>query len=95
MKIKLYHNEFTAPTAWSIEGSDIVKGYITVSLLINKTWIFCFSVSVNNKTFNYRNPFTAIFSALESESIGMSKYQRLKERTRDVKVGGRSLWNRL
>jgi hypothetical protein len=49
-----------------------------------------FSVCVPNKTFNSFNPLTCLLNALESESIGMQKYSKLKEHVRKV-----NLWQKL
>jgi len=95
MKIKLYRKNFSCNSAWKVyqgddQATNDIQGFVEVSLLLNWTWIFCFSIEVNNKSFNYRNPFKALCLALESESVGMCKYQQLKERLRDKK-----LWQKL
>jgi hypothetical protein len=41
-----------------------------------------FSVGVANMSSCYRNPFKAFIRTLEHESIGMAKYQQMKEDTR-------------
>ncbi len=94
MKIRLYRKKFTCNSAWKVyqgDGLDShdIHGFMELSLLLNWHWIFCFSMEVNNKSFNYRNPFKAYCKALESESIGMCKYQQLKERVRDVGCWGK------
>lgn len=76
MKITLFAKKFESPKAWDCTGNDVVK-------VINKHIGFMFSTKLVNKTFNHRNQFKSIFAALESETIGMAKYDALKEHIRD------------
>lgn len=89
MKIKLWSKSFNTTSAWAVKSGDI-NSYIEISLILSRHWIFCFSVEVMNKSFNYRNPFKALLKALESETIGMNKYDMLKERLRD-----KDMWREL
>ena len=60
--------------------------YIRFDFVIKLNNIPYFRVCVPNKSFNHWNPFVAILTALESESVGMIKYDRLKERVRCIGV---------
>jgi len=84
MRILLYKKEYNSFIAWAVEEYEKVYSYITIELVATKKGIF-FSVHTPNKSFNYINPFTAIFKAIECESIGMQKYTALKERVREIK----------
>lgn len=86
MRIKLFAKKFEFPKAWAHYPEDKVKGLIMFDLLINKHVIFTFQVFVINKSFSSRNPFRALLYALESETIGMAKYDALKERVRSKKM---------
>lgn len=89
MKFKLYGMYFTEQTAWSVSGDDL-ELYIEINLHASfKRGVF-FAVSVANKSFCHINPFKALLMALESETVGMGKYDKLKERVRDL-----GLWQKL
>lgn len=90
MRIKLFAKKFEEMTAWAHYPEDKVKGFIMLDLLINKHVVFTFQVKVMNKTFSSRNPFKALLFALESESVGMAKYDSLKQRVRS-----KDLWKSL
>lgn len=89
MKITLFKKEFDVVPAWE-DGSDPVKAYIVFEFVVNFKTMPFFSLKVIDKSFNYCNPFTAIFMAIESETVGMCKYTRLKERVRFL-----GLWKKL
>lgn len=88
MKITLFAKKFESPKAWARNGDDVVKGFIIFDLVINKHVGFMFSTKLVNKTFNHRNPFKSIFAALESEAVGMLKYDALKDRVRYKNIWG-------
>ena len=89
MKFKLYGVYFTEQTAWSASGDDLAL-YIEINLHASfKRGVF-FAVNVANKSFCSANPFKALIMALESETVGMGKYDKLKERVRDL-----GLWQKL
>ena len=90
MRIKLFAKKFEETTAWAHTSDDKVKGFIMFDLLVNKHVIFTFQAKVMNKTFSSRNPFKALLLALESESVGMAKYDSLKNRVRS-----KDLWRSL
>ena len=83
MKIKLFSKKFSSNIAWGLSDKDKVDGYINFYLVINKQSLFYFSINVVNKSFNSRNPMECIFKAMESESVGMQKYNALKESVRN------------
>jgi len=90
MRIKLFAKKFEEITAWAHYPEDTVKGFIMFDLLINRHVMFTFQVKVMNKTFSSRNPFKALLWALESETVGMAKYDLLKQ-----KVRSKDLWRSL
>lgn len=89
MKINLYRMSFVETSAWATESGDL-SCYIELNLFISLKHGFFFSAAVANKVFSSRNPFKALLLALESETLGMAKYDRLKERVRDL-----GLWQKL
>lgn len=60
-------------------GEGQVESYVKICLYIGWEQIFFFCVSVPNYSVNRRNLFSAVLRVLEHESIGMSKYNRVKE----------------
>jgi len=89
MKIKLYGMYFTETPAWEVSSSSL-ELYIEINLHISFARGAFFAVNVANKSFCSANPFKALIMALESETVGMAKYDRLKERVRDL-----GLWQKL
>ena len=83
MEICIFKKHWSVPVAQAATDKDNTEAYITFSLVVNRYWGFVFKTSVMNKSFCYRNPFKSLLVALESESTGMAKYDRLKERLRD------------
>ena len=90
MELFLFKREYDVSPAWGVNRKDTVKSYITIRLIINLSVFFTFVVSVPNKSFCYRNPITALLKALESESVGMQKYDMTKERLRTL-----NFWQKL
>ncbi len=89
MKFNLYRMSAIITSAWATNPDDL-QIYIEINLHIGFEHGFFFSVSVANKSFTSRNPFSALLAALESETVGMAKYDALKERVRDL-----DLWSKL
>jgi len=89
MKFNLYRMSALSTTKWSTKPDDL-EIFIEINLHIGFEHGFFFAVNVANKTFTSRNPFSALLSALESETVGMAKYDKLKERVRDL-----DLWSKL
>ena len=89
MKINLYRMSFIETSAWSVKPDDL-SCYIELNIFISLKHGIFFSVAVANKVFSSRNPFKALLLALESETLGMAKYDKLKERVRDL-----DLWQKL
>ena len=88
MRLTLIDRKFSSPLSWSAT-SETVKGYILLVITI-KWFDFYFTVGVANKRFSDRNPIEAFLRALESESVGMGKYNEIKDNLRNSK-----LWQKL
>lgn len=75
----LYYKEYTAPIAYGYDEKHKVKSYVKIAAHFDFKEFLRFSVQVPNFSYCTHNPFKAILRVLEHESIGMSKYQRMKE----------------
>ena len=89
MKYTLYRMSAVETTAWAAKPDDL-EIYIEINLHASLSRGVFFAVNVVNKSFCSRNPFKALIMALESETVGMAKYDKLKERVRDL-----GLWRQL
>lgn len=89
MKFNLYRMSAIETSAWARKPDDL-EIYIDINLHVSFRRGFFFAVNVVNKSFCSRNPFKALLRALESETVGMAKYDKLKERVRDL-----DLWRKL
>ena len=89
MKIKLISKSFCEKSAWSVGEFDI-SACIEFSVIINRHVGFTFCASVINKSFCSKNPFSALINCLESETIGMAKYDKIKENLRS-----KGMWQKL
>ena len=79
MKKVIYFNEYESRVFYGYEPEHRVKSYIKVTMHFDfKDWLR-FSIEVPNISWCYRNPIKGILRVLEHESIGMSKYNKLKE----------------
>lgn len=83
----LYYKEYISTIAYV---NDDVLSYVKIQVHFDFKEGLRFSVAVPNYGCCKRNPFKAILRVLEHESIGMSKYQRLKDDCRD-----KGLWKKL
>lgn len=90
MRKIIYYKEYELPIAYGYKPEHKVKSYLEVMLHFDFKEGLRFSVSVPNFSTCCRNPFKAIFRAMEHESIGMSKYNRIKEDSRSC-----GLWQKL
>jgi len=81
MRLKLYELLMVEKCEW---GEDIAP-YIRVELVIDTRDWFFFVVSVADKSFCFRNPFTALLKALECETVAAAKYARLNDLRSNVK----------
>ena len=89
--ICLFKKDFPTYAAYTKEINPyILENYIRLIIVFSLNSLPFFSVEVPNKTFSSFNPFTCLFRALESQSVGMAKYTHLKERTRHL-----NLWSKL
>ena len=86
----LYYKEYESPIAYGYEADHKVKSYVEIKVGFDFREGLRFCVTVPNVSYTYHNPFKAIMKALEHESIGMSKYNRIKEDTRRC-----GLWKKL
>mgnify|MGYP000858014750 CR=1 FL=1 len=81
----LYENTYSCYPAWgSSEDATKIESYVKFEMHFDFKEGLRFSISIPNFGTCSRNPFKCIFRALEHESIGMGKYQRLKDRTRKI-----------
>lgn len=85
----LLRKEYKSPVQYDCTNTD-VESYVEICLHFDFKEGLRFSVSVPNMGYCSRNPFTAVLRVLEHESIGMAKYNRLKE---DVRAKG--FWKKL
>lgn len=76
----LFHKEFISNTKFDVE----VKTYIVLKRHFSFKDGFWYSVTVPNKTFINNKKEKALLRALESESIGMQKYNLVKENNFDI-----------
>ena len=90
LKKTLFYKEYESPIAYGYEKEHKVNAYIEVTAYFDFKEGLRFTVGVANASFCYRNPIKAFIRALEHESIGMGKYQRMKD---DVRSCG--LYNKL
>lgn len=91
MKKVLFKKEWTSPVAWaSSKNPEKLEGYIEYVMWFDFKQGLRFSVSVPNYSSCTRSPFKCLFRALEHSDVGMGKYCRLKDRTRDL-----GLWKKL
>lgn len=82
-KKTLYYKEYESPIAYGYKSEHRIKTYIEFNVYFDfKEWLR-FSVTVPNFSCCRHNPFKAFIRVLEHESIGMGKYQRMKEDTRN------------
>jgi hypothetical protein len=86
----IYKREFSFGLAYGDSEKNIIEPEITVQLHITCRDGIWFSVNVPNKSFCGRNIFKLFINALESQTVGMIKYDRLKEDCRS-----KGLWNKL
>ena len=84
----LFYKEAESPLAW--RGDRKAKTKIEAIMWFDFKEGLRFSVGAGNITSCERNIFKAIWRVLEHESIGMAKYDCLKEDTRS-----KGLWKKL
>ena len=82
----LYYNEYYSQVFWGYKPEHKVKSYAKITLHFSFKDGLWFTASAPNVSFPHRNPIKAILRLLEHESIGMSKYNKLKE---DIRSQGR------
>lgn len=82
IKKVLFYEEYEAPIAYGYELEHKVKTHVEFIAWFDFKEGLRFSVEVANISFCTRNPFKAFIRILEHESIGMQKYQQLKNDSR-------------
>jgi hypothetical protein len=85
MEKVLYSKEYSAPIKYGYEPEHIVRSYVKFVMIFDFKKGLRFVVRVPNTSVCCRNPFKALLNMLEHESVGMAKYQRMKE---DVRACG-------
>ena len=84
MKLTLFKKHWDSPVAF--EGPPI-QGLLEYKLIVD--WRGPrFTMTAGNISACTRGPLACIMHVLEHESVGMAKYDRLKEHLRDLKM-----WN--
>lgn len=84
----LYKKEYKCHTFWSCESKPVIAdSYFELRVKFNFKEGIWFSVKIPNAIYSRRNPFEAALRALEHESIGMAKYNHLKDRIREIGQG--------
>ena len=78
----LYFKEYESPIKYGYKPEHKVKTYIEVCMWFDFKEGLRFTVGVANVSYCSRNPFKAFIRVLEHESIGMQKYQQIKEDAR-------------
>ncbi len=63
LEFTIYHKEYEVCTG-EFGETDWFKPYVTLKLYINKYSGFHFGCSIPNRSFNYRNPFRCLITAL-------------------------------
>ncbi len=86
IKKVIFYKEYESPIAYGYKVDHKVRTYIKVTAWFDFKEGLRFSVGVANMSACYRNPFKAFIRVLEHESIGMQKYQQMKEDSRNCKV---------
>lgn len=86
MRKVLYYKEYESSTFWGMSKEENTVSYVKIEMHFDfKEWLR-FSASTPNVGFCCRNPIKALLRLLEHESIGMAKYNRLKERIEDLGI---------
>jgi hypothetical protein len=83
IKKVLYQNEYESPIFYGYKSEHKVKSYVKVTMAFDFREGLRFCVSVPNASRCYRNLIKAFLNILEHESIGMAKYNRLKDDVRN------------
>lgn len=78
----LYYKEYNFPIGYK-QSTLMMDGYIKFEMHFDFKEGLRFSVSVPDFVCCRRNPFEALFIALEKQSVGNGKYQILKEDCRN------------
>ncbi len=90
MRITIFKKKFISPVAWGVLDEENIQGEIGFYFHWERGYSFWFSIVVPNKSFGGKNPFKVISEAIESQSVGMGKYDRLKDKLRAT-----GIWKRL
>lgn len=82
MQKVLYCKEYDSPIAYGYKPEHRVKSYFRLRIGFDFKKGLRFSAEVPNFSCCTRNPIKAILRVLEHESIGMAKYNKMKDDTR-------------
>lgn len=86
----LYKNRYTSPIRYGYKEEHKIEAYFELELIFDLKDGLRFTAKVPNMSCCMRNPFKAMCRVLEHESIGMAKYNRLKQ-----DVDSSKLWNKI
>ena len=88
MKLSVYKNKFSFYPAYATEATKIISLEIEIIFCIGINDGLGWIVKVPNKTFSVTgfNIFKPLLQVLESQTVGMEKYNHLKTRTRALGV---------
>lgn len=90
MKKTLFYKEYESPIPWGTEEKHKVKTYLRIEMVFNLKDGLWFCITAPNISIGDRNIFKAFARIFEHESIGMQKYQQLKDDTHAC-----GLWKKL
>jgi hypothetical protein len=82
MKKALYYKEYYSPVAYGYKPDHKVKSYFKFIMVFDLKEGLRFTACVPNFSYCCRNPIRTVLRVLEHESIGMAKYNKIKEDTR-------------
>lgn len=86
----IFNKRYTSPIKHGYKPEHIVETYIIIKIVFDFECGLRYSIEVPNCCFTEKTLKKAFIRALEHESIGMSKYQQLKDNLQNE-----NLYNRL
>jgi hypothetical protein len=75
----LYYKEYESPIRYGYKPEHKVKSYVKITKIFDFKEGLRYVVTVPNVSYCYKKLKDAFLRVLEHESIGMAKYNRLKE----------------
>ena len=82
MQKVLIYKEYDSPIAYGYKPEHRVMSYFKLTMVFDFREGLRFVAQVPNVSWCYRNPIKAVLRVLEHESIGMAKYNQMKDDTR-------------